>query len=374
MEQERTSITTVAEPARDHAWVPEAFDHVELYVENIRQAAHFYRTAFGFAPAGWAGLETGLRDHASWLMRQQQIQLRLTSGLQPDHRAASYVRRHGDGVGNVAFRVKNAEATFQHAVTHGATALQDPAWTESARGRERTAVIGAFGDTTHSFVEYEGEVAALAPGYEAIAKPAPVASTGLTHLDHIAVGVPAGELDAIVSFYEQALGFHPCFSDHVTTEYSAMKSRVVENESGTIKITILEPASGRRTSQIQEYIAYHGGAGTQHLAFATDDIFATVAALRANGVDFLRTPDAYYDALPGRVGTLGDLATLHELGILVDRDSSGLLFQLFTKPVQSRPTLFIEVIHRRGARGFGGGNVRALFEAIEHDQARRGNL
>lgn len=374
MKQERTSITGVAEPMPERAWVPEAFDHVELYVENIRQAAHFYRTAFGFAPAGWAGLETGLRDHASWLMRQQQIQLRLTSALLPDHRAASYVRRHGDGVGNVAFLVRNAEATFQHAVTHGATPLQEPKWIESARGRERTAVIAAFGDTTHSFIEYDGEVGPLAPGYQAVSNPPPTTTTGLTHLDHIAVGVPAGELDATVSFYEQALGFRSCFSDHVTTEYSAMKSRVVENESSTIKITMLEPAVGRRKSQIDEYLAYHGGAGTQHLAFATDDIFATVAALRANGIDFLRTPDPYYDALQGRVGPLAELSALHELGILVDRDSSGLLFQLFTKPVQSRPTLFIEVIHRRGSKGFGAGNVRALFEAIEHDQAGRGNL
>jgi 4-hydroxyphenylpyruvate dioxygenase len=353
-------------------------DYVELYVGNARQAAHFYRTAFGFTPTAYAGLETGVRDRASYVLEQRKIRLVATAPLGPEGEIAEHVRLHGDGVKDIAFSVDDARQAFVAAVARGAQPVGEPIVIEGQKGFIVKATIRAYGDTVHSFIERRNYHGTFAPRYHAIKDPPPVVPAGLAAVDHVVGNVELGRMDEWVAFYNHVLGFQQMvhFSDDdISTEYSALMSKVVADGTGRIKFPINEPAEGRRKSQIEEYLDYYRGPGAQHLALLTGDICATVRTLRANGVQFLRTPPAYYDALLGRVGQIDeDLEALCELGILVDRDDEGYLLQIFTRPLQDRPTVFFEIIQRKGARGFGAGNFKALFEAIEREQAERGNL
>lgn len=353
-------------------------DHVEFYVGNARQAAHFYRTAFGFKPIAYAGLETGVRDRTSFVLEQRNIRFVLTGALDPEGEIAEHVRLHGDGVKDIAFLVDDAAQAFRETVERGAKPVLEPTVIEGQKGHVIKATIRAYGDTVHSFIQRDGYHGTFFPKFHAIKKPAPATPTGLAAIDHIVGNVELGHMDEWVDFYNQVLGFRQLqhFSDEdISTEYSALMSKVVQNGTGRIKFPINEPAEGKRKSQIDEYLQFYHGPGAQHLALITDDIIATVQALRANGVDFLRTPDTYYDMLGERVGKIDeDMTTLRELNILVDRDDEGYLLQIFTKPLGDRPTVFFEIIQRKGARGFGAGNFKALFEAIEREQELRGNL
>jgi 4-hydroxyphenylpyruvate dioxygenase len=353
-------------------------DYIELYVGNARQAAHFYRTAYGFTPVAYAGLETGVRDRTSFVLEQRHIRFVLTGTLAPNTDVSEHVQLHGDGVKDIAFTVDDAARAWEETTKRGARSVLEPTAIEGQKGRIIKASIAAYGDTVHSFIQRDGYHGTFFPRFHAIKNPAPSTPTGLAAIDHIVGNVELGKMDEWVDFYNQVLGFRQLqhFSDDdISTEYSALMSKVVQNGSGRIKFPINEPAEGKRKSQIDEYLQYYRGPGAQHLALITDDIIATVRKLRDNGVDFLRTPSTYYEALSERVGTIDeDMDALRELGILVDRDDEGYLLQIFTKPLQDRPTMFFEIIQRKGARGFGAGNFKALFEAIEREQELRGNL
>ncbi|MCA1566083.1 MAG: 4-hydroxyphenylpyruvate dioxygenase [Acidobacteria bacterium] len=350
-------------------------DYVELYVGNAYHAAHFYRTMFGFQPVACSGLETGDRDRASFVMRQGNIRLVLTSAISPESAVAAHVSLHGDGVKDIAFRVDDASAAFDTAVRRGAVPVLEPSVSEDGDGRVTKATIAACGQTVHSFVTREGANSLFFPHYRPATNSRPAGAPGLTEIDHVAISVEAGALDRWVEFYECVLGFHRSHEEDISTEHSAMISKVVQSRDGQIKFPMMEPAPGRRKSQIDEYLTFHRGPGVQHLAFLSDNIGHTAGILRENGVEFLSTPAAYYSMLEARVGGLGEeLQSLQSLGLLVDRDEWGYLKQVFTRPVQSRPTLFVEIIERVGARGFGAGNIKALFEAVEREQAMRGNL
>ncbi|HEX8906596.1 MAG TPA: 4-hydroxyphenylpyruvate dioxygenase [Longimicrobiaceae bacterium] len=351
-------------------------DHVEMYVGNAYQAAHFYRAAFGFRPVGRAGLATGTRDRASYVMEQGDIRLVLTSPLNPDSAVARHVATHGDGVADVAFRVEDVQAAFEAAVAHGARPVAQPEMLEDEHGRVTRATIGAFGDTVHTFVQREDYGGCFLPGYLAYDNMGTVEPVGFVSVDHVAVCLDEGSLDQMVEFYTRVLGFHQSHAEMVWTERSAMNSKVVEDPSGSIKFPMQEPARAKGKSQIEEYLDFHRGAGTQHVAYLTDDIVGTMRAVRRNGIQFLRVPHTYYEALEARVGKLAPWAfrTVSELGILMDSDDDGTLLQTFTEPLEGRPTFFVEVIERRGARGFGAGNIKALFEAVEREQALRGTL
>jgi len=353
-------------------------DYVEFWVGNARQAAHYYRTAFGFTPVAYAGLETGVRDRASFVLEQRHIRLVLTGVLGGDSPIAEHVRLHGDGVRDIAFTVDDAAGAFRATVERGAKPIMQPTVIEGQKGSVVKATIATYGDTVHSFIQRDRYHGTFLPRYHAIKNPPSVTPTGLAAVDHIVGNVELGKMDEWVDFYNRVLGFRQLqhFSDDdISTEYSALMSKVVQNGSGRIKFPINEPAEGKRKSQIDEYLQYYGGPGAQHIALLSDDIIATVRRLRANGVEFLRTPDTYYDMLGQRVGPIDEsLDALRELGILVDRDDEGYLLQIFTRPVQDRPTVFFEIIQRKGARGFGAGNFKALFEAIEREQELRGNL
>ncbi|HEX6287990.1 MAG TPA: 4-hydroxyphenylpyruvate dioxygenase [Herpetosiphonaceae bacterium] len=353
-------------------------DYVEFYVGNARQAAHFYRLAFGFKPIAYAGLETGVRDRTSYVMQQRNIRLVLTGALGPDSPIAEHVKEHGDGVKDIAFTVDDAAAAFEETVKRGARPVMEPTVFEGQKGRIIKSTIAAYGDTVHSFIQRDEYHGTFFPKFHAIKNPPPATPTGLAAIDHIVGNVELGKMNDWVEFYNQVLGFHQLQAftdDDISTEYSALMSKVVENGEGRIKFPINEPAEGKKKSQIDEYLQYYRGPGAQHLALITGDIIETVRALRANGVDFLRTPDTYYEMLSDRVGKIDeDINILRELNILVDRDDEGYLLQIFTRPLQDRPTVFFEIIQRKGARGFGAGNFKALFEAIEREQALRGNL
>ena len=351
------------------------FDYIELYVGNARQAAHFYRTALGFKPIAHSGLETGVRDRASILVQQNDIRLMLTSALTPDSQVAEHVKLHGDDVKDIAFSVADATVAFDVAVDNGAQAIMPPTLIGGAGGRITKATIGAFGDVVHSFIQRDGTDSSFFPNFQPIENPPPTFPTGLTSIDHVAVSVEPDQLSQLVDFYNRVLNFHHSFSEDIVTNYSSMNSKVVENKSGLIKFPIVEPGPGKHKSQIEEYLAFHHGPGAQHIALTSDDMLATVRALRANGNEFLVTPNTYYDMLPDRVGEIDeDIDELRELNILVDRDEWGYLMQIFTKPLLNRPTVFLEVIQRKRAKGFGSGNIKALFQAIEREQAVRGNL
>jgi 4-hydroxyphenylpyruvate dioxygenase len=363
-------------PAGQSAVRLDGIDYVELYVGNAYQAAHFYRTMFGFKPVARAGMETGMRDRLSIVMVQGDIRLVLTSGLNPDSPISRHVALHGDGVKDVAFRVDDVAAAFQTAVERGARAVAEPHVHEDERGRVVRATIGAPGDTVHSLVERDGYAGARFPGFEAITNAPATRPVGLVEVDHVAVSMEQGQLDHWVAFYKDVLGFHQSHHEMVWTKNSSMNSKVVEDPSGKIKFPIQEPSQAGTNSQVQEYLNFNHGSGAQHVAFLCDDICFTVRAIRENGVRFLEIPGTYYEVLEERVGAIQPavMAEYQELGILVDSDDDGRLMQIFSEPVEARPTMFVEVIERRGARGFGSGNIKALFEAVERQQERRGTI
>lgn len=353
-------------------------DYIEFFVGNAKQSSTFYRAAFGFRLVGYRGPETGVRDRASYLLEQGKIRLVLTSPLGPDGDIAEHVRRHGDGVRDLAFWVDDARDAWTKAVERGATSVQEPTVVADANGEVVMAAIATYGDTIHSIIERRHYTGLFLPGFVPATSEFAPEPVGLLHVDHCVGNVELGRMNHWVSFYERVLGFHNLltFDDKdISTEYSSLMSKVMSNGNGRIKFPINEPASGKKKSQIEEYLDFYGGPGVQHIAVATDDIIGTVGMLRARGVEFLRTPTTYYKELQERVGTIDEpVEELERLGILVDRDDEGYLLQIFTKPVQDRPTLFFEIIQRKGAKGFGKGNFRALFESIEREQDLRGNL
>jgi 4-hydroxyphenylpyruvate dioxygenase len=355
-------------------------DHVEFWVGNARQAAAYYRALWGFTPVAYSGLETRVRDRASYVMVQNDIRFVFTAPLTPDGEIAEHVRAHGDGVHDIAFAVDDVESAWRETTARGAGSALAP--TELDGGQDgvfRRSSIHTYGEVLHSFVDRSGYAGVFAPGYRRVTTP-PRAAAGLSLLevDHCVGNVELGEMDRFVAFYRDVLGFAQLihYDDKVIhTEYSALMSKVMTNGNGRIKFPINEPASGRKRSQIQEYLDWYRSAGCQHIALRTDDIVTTVRQLRDNGVEFLGLPHAYYATLSDRVGDVGvPIDTLEELGIEADRDEEGYLLQIFTRPVQDRPTFFFEIIERHGSRGFGVGNFKALFEAIEREQAKRGNL
>jgi 4-hydroxyphenylpyruvate dioxygenase len=352
------------------------YDHVEFYVGNARQAAHFYDKTFGFKPVAKLGQETGCRDRASYVMQQGQVRLVLTCALTPDHEVARHVALHGDGVKAIALETTDVETATREAKARGATIARPLTVDEDAHGVFKTAELRYAGDTVLRLVERQGYRGVFAPGYQPLeAHGTPAA--GLAAIDHIVTNVHLGEMNFWVDWYQRVLGFSQLahFTDEdISTEYSALMSKVVE-DGRKIKMPINEPAEGRKKSQIDEYLEWYRGPGVQHIALATKDICATVRELRRREIDFLRVPDTYYEDLRSRVGDLPiDWSLMRELGILVDRDDDGYLLQIFSQPVQDRPTLFYEVIERHGSRGFGVGNFKALFVSLEREQARRGNL
>ncbi len=355
-------------------------DHVELYVGNARQAAFFFEKGFGFRPLAYCGLETGQRDRTSYVLEQGDIRLLLTATLGVEQAIARHHLQHGDGVAVVALTVPDAAAAYEETTRRGAEGAMAPVTEEDESGVLTASAIRLYGDTLLKFVERRGYHGPFAPGYAAPPGGQAEASraVGLTLVDHIVGNVELGAMDHWVRYFAQTLGFSQLvhFDDEdVSTEYSALMSKVMQDGSGKVKFPINEPAPGKRKSQVQEYLDYYGGPGVQHLALATDDIIAAVGALQANGIEFLRVPAAYYERLEARVGPIDKpIARLAELGILIDRDDEGYLLQIFTRPLADRPTLFLEIIERRGSRGFGKGNFKALFEALEREQARRGNL
>ncbi|MBV8367578.1 MAG: 4-hydroxyphenylpyruvate dioxygenase [Candidatus Eremiobacteraeota bacterium] len=365
--------------ARSAALESLEFDHLELWVGNAKQAAHYYCTAFGFAPLAYAGPETGVKDRASYVVRQNELTLVLTCSLRPEGEIAEHVARHGDGVRDVALRTSGAREAFDAALAGGARPLAHPAAAEDEQGRVVRAQIGTYGDTVHSLIERGGYRRVWLPGYrpwQAAMPPSP--RVGLVRIDHCVGNVGWNEMDRWCDYYAKALGFTQLigFDDKdISTEYTALRSKVMQSPSGKVKMPINEPAEGRKRSQIEEYLDFYGGPGVQHVAIATDDIAATVGALRSNGVELIETPAAYYDTLGERVGAIQeDVAVLRDLSILVDKDDKGYMLQIFTKPLQDRPTLFFEIIQRRGSLSFGKGNFKALFVSIEQEQAKRGNL
>jgi 4-hydroxyphenylpyruvate dioxygenase len=357
-------------------------DHIRFFVGNARQSAYFYRNAYGFDVVGYAGLETKVKNEAGYVLKQGGITFVLASPLRASHPDVQRLVLHGDGVADVALQVDDVRTAYNVAVERGAVGVVGPTAAEDEFGVYESATIRAYGDTTHTFVNRDRYKGVFAPGYKPIDparySPATARPAGLLAIDHVVGNVEEGRMNEWVEFYRRVLGFEQLVSfddKDISTEYSALMSKVVQGGRGRVKFPLNEPAKSRRRSQIEEYIDFYGGAGVQHIALATNDIVATVKALRANDVSFLRVPRAYYDALPERVGPINeDIQELAELGILVDRDDEGYMLQIFTKPVQDRPTLFFEVIQREGSKSFGKGNFKALFEAIEREQEVRGTL
>ncbi len=375
-----TTTATSTPPVHADDRMPiHGIDHVELYVGNAAQAAFYFVHAFGFTETAYAGLETGRRDRVSHVLEQGRVRLVLTGTLMGGDDISAHHTLHGDGVHKIALSVPDAAHAYQHAIAHGARGVMTPHWTEDEHGRVQLSSIATYGETQHLFVRREGYKGAFLPGYERRAEaPKNPDDLRLMAIDHIVGNVELGHMQEWVGYYERVFGMTEMihFSDEaISTEYSALMSKVVTDGSGRLKFPINEPAEGKRKSQIEEYIEYYKGAGAQHIAVATRDIVACVAALRDQGVEFLTIPESYYDDVPERIGEIEeDLADLRRLGILVDRDDEGYLLQIFTKPVGDRPTIFFEIIERHGSRGFGEGNFKALFEAIEREQERRGNL
>jgi 4-hydroxyphenylpyruvate dioxygenase len=359
-----------------------AIDHVRFFVGNARQSAYFYRNAFGFDVIAYAGLETKTRHEAGYVLRQGDITFVLTSPLGPAHHDAYRIVTHGDGVQDIALSVDDVGRAYRTAVERGAVGVVGPTALEDEHGVYEFATIRTYGDTTHTFVNRDRYRGVFAPGYKPLDperySPSTFRPTGLLTIDHIVGNVEEGRMNEWVGFYERVLGFSQLVSfddKDISTEYSALMSKVVQNGTGRIKFPINEPAKSRRRSQIEEYLSFYHGPGVQHIALTTGNIVETVRALRHNDVSFLRVPKTYYEALPDRVGAIEeDIRDLADLGILVDRDDEGYMLQIFTKPVEDRPTLFFEIIERHGSRSFGKGNFKALFEAIEREQARRGTL
>jgi 4-hydroxyphenylpyruvate dioxygenase len=354
-------------------------DHVEFYVGNAKQSSHYYRSAFGFSLVAYCGPETGTRDRVSYVLQQDKVRLVLTTPLQPDHPIAEHIRLHGDGVRDIALWVDDAESAHRETTRRGARSVMEPTVVADEAGEIKKSAIAIYGDTIHTFVERKNYHGVFMPGYKAVLEPDHVSRpVGLKYIDHMVGNVGWGQMNVWVKFYEDVMGFKMFkhFDDKdISTEYSALMSKVMTNGNERIKFPINEPAHGKRKSQIEEYLDFYKGPGVQHIAMATDNIIETVTRLHRQGVEFLRVPHAYYQELTARVGRIDEpIDNLDALGILVDRDDEGYMLQIFTKPVEDRPTLFYEIIQRKGSRSFGKGNFKALFEAIEREQALRGNL
>jgi 4-hydroxyphenylpyruvate dioxygenase len=353
-------------------------DYVEFYVGNAKQAAHFYKTAFGFQSLAYAGPETGIKDRASYAVRQNKLTFLFTTPLRANNPIADHIYKHGDGVKAIALRVDDATSAWEETTQRGAKSYLKPVRTTDEQGELVTSGIFIYGETVHLFIERKNYNGVFMPGYKEWKTPYNPASTGLQYVDHCVGNVGWNQMNKWVQFYEEVMGFRNIltFDDKdISTEYSALMSKVMSNGNGFVKFPINEPAEGKKKSQIEEYLEFYDGEGCQHVALATNNIVETVMELRDRGVEFLKVPNTYYDDLQSRVGKIDeDMEPLKELGILVDRDDEGYLLQIFTKPVEDRPTLFFEIIQRKGAKSFGKGNFKALFEAIEREQELRGNL
>lgn len=379
MQTDSTSLKLPIENPEAEDFLPlNGTDHVEFYVGNAKQSAHFFKTAFGFQDYAYAGLETGAKDRTSYVLKQDKIILVLTSPLTADSPINAHIVQHGDGVKNVAIWVDDATKSWETTTARGAESAFAPYTLQDAHGEVILSGINAYGDTVHVFVERHGYQGVFMPGYIALDTGYHPAPTGLKFIDHMVGNVGWNEMDTWVNYYKHIMGFAQLVSfddKDISTEYTALMSKVMTNGNGRIKFPINEPAEGRKKSQIEEYIDFYNGPGIQHLALATDDIIYTVTELRSRGVQFLEVPKSYYDDVLDRVGKIDeDLSPLSKLGILIDRDEEGYLLQLFTKPLMDRPTVFFEIIQRKGAKSFGKGNFKALFEAIEREQERRGTL
>lgn len=353
-------------------------DYVEFYVGNAKQAAHFYQSAFGFQPVAYAGLETGLKDRTSYVLRQDKITFVLTAALTPDSPVAEHQRMHGDGVKVIALWVDDARKSYEDTVAKGANSYIEPYVISDENGEVVLSGINTYGETVHIFVERKNYNGPFLPGFMEWKPEYKPENTGLMYVDHIVGNVGWGEMDQVAEFYRTVMGFDQLISfddKDISTEFTALKSKVMTSDNLRIKFPINEPANGLKRSQIEEYLDFYIGAGPQHVAMATNDIVATIMQQRQRGVDFLYVPETYYDKVTDRVGEIEeDLEILKGLKILIDRDNDGYLLQLFTKPVQDRPTFFFEIIQRKGAKSFGKGNFKALFESIEHEQSLRGTL
>ena len=354
-------------------------DYVEFYVGNAKQAAHYYMSAFGFQALAYAGPETGVKDRASYSVRQHKLTIVLTTPIRSNNEIADHIYKHGDGVKVLALRVDDARDAWHQTTSRGAKSYMEPKVMKDDNGEAVISGIHTYGDTVHLFIERKNYQGAFLPGFRKWENPffAPE-DTGLEYVDHCVGNVGWNQMNPWVKFYEEVMGFRNILSfddNDISTEYSALMSKVMSNGNGYVKFPINEPAEGKKKSQVEEYLEFYNGEGVQHVALATKDIVKTVKQLRSRGVEFLQVPTTYYDDLLDRVGTIDeDLGPLKELGILVDRDDEGYLLQLFSKPIQDRPTLFFEIIQRKGAKSFGKGNFKALFEAIEREQEARGNL
>ncbi|GIV28194.1 MAG: 4-hydroxyphenylpyruvate dioxygenase [Bacteroidia bacterium] len=374
-----TQVKSATNTPKTGDWLPiNGTDYVEFYVGNAKQAAYYYQTAFGFQPLAYSGLETGNRQTASYVLQQGKVRLVLTTPLNSKNPINQHIVKHGDGVKVIALWVDDATKAFEETVKRGAKPYLEPTRYEDKDGYVIQSGIHIYGDTVHIFTERKNYNGAFLPGYQPWNpeyKPTPI---GFKYIDHMVGNVNWGEMNIWVKFYEEVMGFYNLltFDDKdISTEYSALMSKVMSNGNGYIKFPINEPAEGKKKSQIEEYIEFYEGQGVQHIALATDNIIETVTEMRKRGVEFLDTPDSYYKTLLDRVGKIDeDIEVLRKLRILVDRDEEGYLLQIFTKPVEDRPTLFYEIIQRKGAKSFGKGNFKALFESIEREQAKRGNL
>ncbi|MCB9232187.1 MAG: 4-hydroxyphenylpyruvate dioxygenase [Bacteroidia bacterium] len=360
-------------------WLPiNGTDYIEFYVGNAKQAAHFYKTAFGFQSQAYAGPETGVKDHASYVVTQDKIRLVFTTALRPESEISEHVKRHGDGVKVLALWVEDAFKSYEETVKRGARPYLAPETIEDEHGKIRRAGIYTYGETVHIFVDRSEYHGPFMPGFEKWESNYNPPSAGLKYVDHCVGNVGWGEMNTWCEFYKNVMGFQQLISfddKDISTDYTALMSKVMANGNQRIKFPINEPAEGKKKSQIEEYIDFYQGAGVQHIAIATDNILETVANLESRGVEFLYVPTSYYSDLLDRVGKIDEkIEDLSKLGILVDRDEDGYLLQIFTKPVEDRPTVFFEIIQRKGAKSFGKGNFKALFEAIEREQERRGNL
>lgn len=353
-------------------------DYVEFYVGNALQSAHYYINAFGFQPFAYAGLETGLKDRSSYVLKQGKIVLVLTSSLVADSKIAEHQKLHGDGVKFVALWVDDARSAYKETMLRGAKSFSEPVVQKDENGEVITSGIYTYGETVHLFVERKHYNGVFLPGFKKWNPNFKKEDTGLKYIDHMVGNVGWNDMNVWAKFYENTMGFTQIVSfddKDISTEYTALMSKVMSNNNGRIKFPINEPAEGKKKSQIEEFLDFYNGPGVQHIAMATDDIIKTVSELKQRGVEFLSIPDIYYDTVLKRVGSIDEeLLTLKELGVLVDRDDEGYLLQIFTKPVQDRPTFFYEIIQRKGAKSFGKGNFKALFEAIELEQERRGTL
>jgi 4-hydroxyphenylpyruvate dioxygenase len=353
-------------------------DYVEFYVGNAKQAAHYYQTAFGFQPLAYAGLETGLTDRSSYVLQQGKIRFILTTALIPDSPIGEHVKQHGDGVKVVALWVDDARKSFEETTKRGAKPYLQPTVQKDENGEVVLSGIHIYGETVHIFVERKNYKGVFLPGFIKWEPEYQPSDVGLKYVDHMVGNVDWGQMNTWTEFYANVMGFKQLISfddNDISTEYTALMSKVMSNGNGFIKFPINEPAKGKKKSQIEEYINYYCGSGVQHVAMATDNIMKTVGELRKRGVEFLTVPDSYYETVSERVGIIEeDMKVLQSLGVLIDRDEEGYLLQLFTKPVEDRPTVFYEIIQRKGAKSFGKGNFKALFESIEREQARRGTL